>query len=396
MGIGDIVKTNKFVLFHFVLLAVILPFQNCSTKIQSAESLLANSPSGPNSNLSENLPVPAPALVPTGIMKTVIFAAGQNERTAMSCDDGETWFNDRSVDDSARGEIVEGHSPRSFYGISNADGYTYINYGWGYNGSLKRSKDGLNWETVRSGSWGGGVAAFKDQIFHAGPDWSTSSTFGSTWNKLTNISTIADGISFAAVYQVDNSIFIAGRGANMAASYDKGSTWTLLKDVLPTQSQLRSFATGNGVIVTVGKTYVQGMMSTGYITSSTDGGKTWSSVQIGNDWSAIIFNGTHFVAWTNATENARVYKSTDGKNWTNTFVKLNGQNAGWFFAPEAAYNRKTGNYVHVSRGTGDYSAQTVYKSSDGINWITGDPAKFKIGHTIDATFAGEIDSVYCK
>ena len=392
-------KTNKFVLLNFILLAVILPFQNCSTKIQSEASLLSNIPESSNSDSNgSDVPVvvPAPAVVPTGIMKTVIFAAGQNERTAMSCDDGETWFNDRSADESARGEIVQGHSPRSFYGISNADGYTYINYGWGYNGSLKRSRDGLNWEVIRSGSWGGGVAAFSNQVFHAGPDWSTSSTFGSTWNKLTNIGTVASGISYGAVYKVDNSIFIAGRAENMAASYDKGSTWTLLTNVLPTKSESRSFASGNGAIVTVGKTYNYGQISTGFITSSTDGGKTWSSVQMGNDWTTVIFNGTHFVAWTNATDNGRVYKSTDGKNWTNTFVKINGQNAGWYFAPAAAYNKKTGNYVYVSGGNGDYSAQTIYKSTDGINWIKSDPSKFKIGHYISSTFVGEIDSAYCN
>ncbi len=389
-------KTSRFFLLNIVLLIVILPFQNCSTKLQSKFISASLDGSGADSNLGVNLPVANPVLVPSGIMKTVIFAAGQNERTAMSCDDGETWFNDRSADDSARGEIVQGHSPRTFYGISDADGYTYINYGWGYNGSLKRSKDGLNWETVRSGSWGGGVAAFKDQVFHAGPDWSTSSTFGSAWNKLTNIDSVASGISYGAVYKVKDSIFIAGRGAHMAASYDKGSTWTLLQDVLPTKSQLRSFAEGNGVIVTVGKTYVNGQLSTGYITRSADGGKTWSSVQIGNDWSSVVFNGTHFLAWTNAVDNARVYKSADGLNWTNTFIKINGQNAGWYFAPAAAYNKKTGTYIFVSGGNGDYSAQTVYKSTDGVDWIKSDPAKFKIGHSIESTFVSEIDSVYCK
>ncbi len=385
-------KISRYFYINIILVGVLIPFQNCSSQFQPAA--LATNPNLSAASSIPNAPaaaVPAPA---TGIMKTVFIAAGDNERTVMSCDDGKTWINDRSADDSARGEIIGGHSPRTFYGIDSADGYFYINYGWGYNGSLKKSKDLVSWEVVRSGSWGGGIAAFSGQIFHMGSDWSTSNTYGNLWNKLLNVTDVANGLSYPAVYRVNNNIFIVGRGANMAASSSMGNQWTLLNNVLPSESQLRSFAEGNGVIVTVGKTYVNGNLSRGYVTRSTDNGKSWSSAALGNDWTTVVFDGNQFVAWTNAVDNARVYKSTDGLNWTNSFVKINGQNAGWFFAPAASYNKKTGTYLFVRSGS-DYGGQEVYRSTDGENWIKSDPAIFKDGHRIQSISVHEIDAAYC-
>ena len=244
-------KFSRIAVLNFILLTVIFPFQNCSNgKYQSVlQSPIENSSSSVVGELPAAqvpvvvappavsapavvIPPPPPAQL-TGNLKAVVIAAGLNERTMMSCDDGTTWFNDRSADDTASGSIIGGHSPRSFYGMDAADGYMYVNYGWGYNGSLKRSRDGFTWETIRSGSWGGGVAAFPNQIFHAGPDWSTSVNNGNSWNKLTDISTVANGISYGAINHVNDKIFIVGRGANMGVSYDKGSTWKLLTNFLP-------------------------------------------------------------------------------------------------------------------------------------------------------------------
>ena len=396
-------KFSRLAVLNFILLTVIFPFQNCSNG--KYQSVIQSPAENSSSSIAGELPaaeipvVVAPPAVPpqlSGNLKTVVIAAGQNERTMMSCDDGTTWFNDRSADDAATGEIIGGHSPRSFYGMDAADGYMYVNYGWGYNGSLKRSRDGINWDVVRSGSWGGGIAAFNQQIFHAGPDWSTSITNGSSWTKILNIDSVANGISYGAIHHVNDKIFIVGRGANMGVSYDKGSTWKLLTNVLPTQSQLMSFAEGNGVIVIVGKTYIHGMLSAGYITRSVDNGQTWTSKQIGNDWSSIVFNGTHFVAWSNASDNAKTYKSTDGLNWTIVNTKINGANSGWYFAPNAKYNKYSGNYIAMGTSGGDIGTQQVYRSNDGIDWLKIDSSSIKRGNYTDTLHFTELDAAYCK
>ncbi len=120
-------KISKYIVLNIILIGVLMPFQNCSSQFQPA-TLVAN----PNLSVASTIPeipsaatpaAPAVPVVATGNMKTVFIAAGNNESTVMSCDDGNTWINDRSADDSARGEIIGGHSSRTFYGIDNADGY---------------------------------------------------------------------------------------------------------------------------------------------------------------------------------------------------------------------------------------------------------------------------------
>ncbi|MCM8525661.1 MAG: hypothetical protein NE327_04025, partial [Lentisphaeraceae bacterium] len=97
----------------------------------------------------------------------VFVAAGKLGRTLMSIDDGESWIHDKSDDDNARcwcdqndPRYVEcDHDPRSFTGLdASEDGWFYAQYGWGAPGTIRRSQNFIDWEVIRSGSNGGGLA----------------------------------------------------------------------------------------------------------------------------------------------------------------------------------------------------------------------------------------------
>ena len=71
----------------------------------------------------------------------MFVAQGQAGRTIISCDDGRTWVADRS--DEAWGYCSDhdcDHGPGAGHGIT-----------WGAPGALKRSRDGVTWESLGYG-----------------------------------------------------------------------------------------------------------------------------------------------------------------------------------------------------------------------------------------------------
>ena len=46
-------------------------------------------------------------------------------------------------------------------------------------------------------------------------------------------------------------------------------------------------------------------------------------------------------------------------------------------------------------GTKKNANQKAFRSSDGINWITLDPTKFKGGTSMHTMIVGDIESKYC-
>ena len=162
-------------------------FQNCSSgKFQSAISLKAENSStsiegGASPATSPAATQPPQIQVPAG-MKLVYLAAGHAGRSMMSCDDGQTWINNRT-DLNA---VPDDHSPTSGRAVDSANGYFYALYGWGYNGTLRRSRDGVNWTVIQSDNWGGGIAAGKDIFFRSveGGGFYTSTDFGTTLTRI--------------------------------------------------------------------------------------------------------------------------------------------------------------------------------------------------------------------
>lgn len=334
--------------------------------------------------------IAAPTPLPPPInanMKSIFMSSGHGGRTLMSCDDGLSWINDRSDAGADAGD----HSASAGRGLDAGGGYFYANFGWGYDGSLRRSQDGINWTVIHNGSWGGGVAYGKDSLFHGteGGNWYTSINNGTSWVKLVvpNFD-VYQSFDHPSVSRLNNKIFVSGRNQKVGISYDQGKTWTLLTSGFLGDTEQRSFAEGNGLIVSLSFNYGT---NTGNVSRSLDQGKTWTGFNLGGNWSSIVFNGSQFMAWSNG----KVWRSTDGLNWTSTAIKIDGQIASSFEAA-TRYNPTTGTYVAILNGWQKENAnQKAYRSKDGENWTTLANTKFTGGNHIESIIVGEIESKYC-
>ena len=344
-------------------------------------------------------PVTTPAVAPvTSGMKSIFIGSGQGFRTMMSCDDGLSWIHDQTD----AGALVGGESPGTSRGMDSGNGYIYAKYGWGsdpnnisYKGTIRRSRDGVNWDVIFTGDWGGGVAYGKDLLFTASAswdgNWQISSNNGLSWTKLTDpaVTSISGIPDHPPVFRLKDKIFISGRNQKIALSYDQGRTWTLLTSGFLGDSEARSFAEGNGVIVSFSFDY---STNNGTVSRSTDNGKTWTGSVLGGLWSPIIFNGTEFVG----LSQGKTWKSSDGIKWSTTITKIDGVDAPPWWEITAQFNPVTGTYVGISSGwQQDYDKQRAYRSKDGINWTTLDATKFKGGNPMQTMIVGEIEAKYC-
>jgi hypothetical protein len=338
-------------------------------------------------------PPPPPAPKPT-----VFVAIGHMGRTVMSCDGGLTWIHDRSDDDAARcwtdgPNYVEcDHTALSARngGLTYGDGWFYASYGWGFDGSVRRSKDGAQWETVKTGGWGGGVASAKHSVFVAWEgSWSTSSDDGTTWQPLAT----SPRANFDHAYPVavGDEIIVMGRAGaaqESAISADGGLTWTEPSGLGADDGS--SFAAGNGVFVSVG--------SNGTSARSVDAGSTWTSQQViptgtGNWATNIVFDGANFVAWGAGMK----WSSPDGVTWSKAAFTIDGAApAAWWHGP-VSFNPGTKTYAAVLDVWGNYyEKQLAYHSADGVAWTALDAAHFKGGHPIRTIVAGEVDPSACQ
>ena len=389
-------KTIRVYCTSFALLLLFLPFNNCSPgHISSAKASLNNSPtdSGSLGSVPTNLPI----IPPVSAGKVDVFMAfGKMGRTIMSCDDGVTWINDRSDDDAARcwtpgpTNVDCDHNQYSSTGLdSGADGWFYTQYGWGSAGTVRRSRNGVNWEVVRSGDWGGGLAVANNhvvQIWESG--WSVSTDNGTNWNLIPG-SQWSGPLVFDHTFikRAGQKLFARGRGnGQLAVSTDAGATWKVSAGF--DSSWGGSFAEGNGIIVSNGVKEVSGQNPVSYSARSTDNGLTWTAVTVipAGRWSSnIIFNGTHFMNWSTGT----MYKSTDGIIWTS-------QPYSPYFEGTVSYNPRTKTYMAVHFNWGSwYDKQYALRSKDGINWTVLDQTHFHGGHPITGIITGEMDASAC-
>ena len=331
------------------------------------------------------------------------MATGHMGRTVMSCDDGKSWINDRSENDNARcwsastdPNYVEcDHTPFSGRGLDASAGYFYTNHGWGSNGSVKKSRDGINWEIIQTGYWGGGIAAFgTNNLFRytEGGGWFRSANQGTNWTELldSDLGFNGDQLDHPAVHRANDKIFVIGRTPGLAVSPNQGASWFFVTSFL-TEFGNVGFAEGNGIIVSAGNKSVQNQPTLGYVAKSSDNGKTWTNRQLGGSLLQIIFNGTDFIGW----DYGNVYKSADGVNWSTSPIKLDASAQGRWGGP-IAYDKKTKTYVSILQSWANfYEKQKFYRSIDGINWVTLDTTKYKGGHPISYIVSGEIDAAYC-
>ena len=379
-------------------------FQNCGegfeTDIGSIESGSLSAPPAPApSPAPVPTPPPAPSPVPTGQFVDVFMATGHMARTVMSCDDGLSWINDRSENDAARcwapvsdPNYVEcDHTPYSGRGIDSGDGWFFTNYGWGYNGSVRKSRDGINWEIIKTGGWGDGVAYANNVLFSAWGQWSTSLDLGANWSLIQN--SPFQSLSHPKTRRLGDRIFMFGRTGGMVFSNDQGLTWT--KPVFDS-SWGPEIAEGNGILLSVGYFFGHPNESVGYIARSLDNGYTWQAQEVfrklGQSFvGAVYFTNNKFITWSSG----EAWTSFDGVTWAKQPVSLDKGVPQQFRGP-VGYNPNTGTFVASPAPFGQsYTQQMMLRSTDGVNWKVLDSNQFKRGHPIERITSGKMDKAYC-
>jgi hypothetical protein len=311
----------------------------------------------------------APGLVP------VFVAQGHMGRLTISCDDGRSWILDRSLDDSVRcfDPLDCDHTEGAGRGLAFGDGQWIATFGWGKPGTLQRSNDGNIWEVVLDPSPTFADVAFGQGAFIGNTIPPQLSPDGKAWKVTPSPENLNVGNARAIGFSPDNGgVFVitgeSGNGRDIVLSNDGGQTWWH-PDSRPDEcvEQVRGIAGGNGALVAAS--------AKGFVCTSSDGGKNWSKVDVG-DWlsSPPLFTGTEFMVW----ESGTLHRSSDGKSWSSE----PGSPAGISIGPVA--RGPNGTFVAANDGWMVwYEKQAFYRSNDGVNWEVLDKAKFKGSHPIN-------------
>lgn len=390
----------------FSILLLMLPFQNCSKPFTTSEdlaSLTDNEPPIPGSDQPEpapQIPNQPPEMNPPvqSNMRMVFMATGHQARTIMSCDDGQTWINDRSDNPATRcwvsgspNNVECDHTPTSSRGLDAGDGWFYTSYGWGFPGTARRSRDGVTWETIFSNRSSIGIVLSTSGLltwFSGVGDYPISNDLGLNWSVTRPPDNYFMGRSVA---RVGNRIWISSDDESRAL-YSADGGLTIQPVTIPNLSRELKVAEGNGVIVILSSRFVSSVF-TSFTIRSTDGGQTWSSQVIYSgstyaSWSDIIFDGTQFVTWAG---NQR-YTSTNGLNWTATPVNI----SFGVIDGSVSFNPVTRTFAHISNRWGSYyESQRAFRSTDGINWTQLSGAAFPGGHPIHKIIAAPMEERFC-
>lgn len=335
---------------------------------------------------------------PPDNMRMVFMATGHQARTIMSCDDGQTWINDRSDNPAARC-WVEGnpnyvecdHTPVSSRGLDGGNGWFYTSYGWGYPGTARRSRDGVNWEIIFRNRNSNGISFSANGIltwFSETNDYPLSNDFGQTWSVTRPPGNYFLGRSVA---NVGNKVWISSDDESRAL-YSSDGGLNIQAITIPNLNREVKVAEGNGVLVMLSSKY-QNNIYTAYSMRSTDDGRSWASQVVFSgatylNWSDLIFNGTEFVTWAGNQK----YTTRDGITWTTTPVSISlGTIEG-----SVAFNPVTQTYVHITNRWGNhYANQRAFRSSNGITWTQLAAQAFPGGHPIINIITSPMESRFC-
>jgi photosystem II stability/assembly factor-like uncharacterized protein len=337
----------------------------------------------------------------TPAKRTVFMAQGHVGRTIMSCDDGKSWIRDVSDDDATRcwgpaGEPTTlecDHQPTAGHGITFGDGYFFTNFGWGYNGSLRRSRDGITWETMRTDGWGPGVAYAAGSLVLMW-SWSMSTDDGKTFTSIP-ASMHADFDVHGLTRVGDTIIAIANGGGAILLTSDGGKTWSK-PDAFPLDGGAvseSSFARGpSGSIVAVGAKVVKDQPTVAFALRSTDGGKTWTRKELftsadgSGSFRQLVFTGSELVTFSDGQK----WSSADGVAWSSKPVVTG------LAVQEGPVAWANGTFVSIRAAWDNfYEKQRAFRSADGITWEQLDAAHFKGGHPLSRIVVAEVDANVC-
>ena len=358
---------------------------------------LPNQPSTPTTTLP---PVTQPPNPPTGNKVEIFVASGHQGRTIMSCDEGQTWINDRSDNpnaicwgpDNTDPNYAEcDHSPSAGTGIEYANGYFYTTFGWGYGGTVRRSSDGANWQVLKSGGWGGGLAIVQNSLMLLWDKWPITHDWGSTWTNTWNTTQLS-GFNARRLTKAGNKLIAMGGTTGIAISSDLGVNWSRPASFQPAwgdgvEKGRGGAVEGNGVIVILStKTASPNIL---YASRSTDQGQTWTAVEVatgsGFSWSSLIFANGKFMSW----GGGKMWTSTDGASWTGTAMNIGN-------VPGPIARNSKGVFTLIKAVWANYyNLQYAYRSTDGVNWTKLSATAFPGGHPLNFILSGEVDASAC-
>ena len=315
---------------------------------------------------------PPPGSIP------MFVAQGHAGRTIVSCDDGRSWVADQSEEDwqYCRGRDCD-HTSNAARGITWGDGWFFATFGWGTPGDVRRSRDGVAWESVLGGANFGGIVFGNGRLVAADASGKYSDDQGDSWQDFDSVDLSVWTVRDAAFVPYGGGRFIMAAsdgGSELVVSSD-GSTWLQPESSagcgggLPYQGHI---VYGDGVIIMTGEG--------GDVCRSTDGGQNWTSQSIAGSLRANgIWNGSEFMAWSYGT----LYRSSDGQSWTTTPTVPGDVDFGVTAVSDA------GTIVAVSNDwEQDYENQVFYRSEDGVNWDVLPGSAFTGGHQIQVIAFG--------
>jgi hypothetical protein len=311
----------------------------------------------------------------------VFIAQGHLGRTTISCDDGRTWIHNRSQDDSLRcfeDDLDCDHHPYAARGIAYGEGTFMLTWGWGAPGTVVRTEDAENFETVLSDS-----PTFADIAFGNGrfvlnqKNTQISDDLGKT---LSPGGPLQIGINTRAIEFLphDGGLFLvtgeSGEQRAIVRSAD-GVTWTPASQRPPEcGGRIYGMAYGNGVSLVAS--------GFGFVCRSTDGGDTWEQVSVAESFTApLLWTGEEFFIYRNST----LYRSADGETWESQPISPGNIQIGNVARSPA------GTFVAVNAGWKRwYEQQQFFRSEDGVNWEVLPPEAFVGSHPIYFIAHGEV------
>ncbi|HWB78150.1 MAG TPA: hypothetical protein VG755_24465 [Nannocystaceae bacterium] len=339
----------------------------------------------------------------------MFVAQGMLGRTTISCDDGTSWIADRSWDQEGdpllcgstdpircdetacqyldiTGECATsdpcdcGHNPGFAKGIAYGSGHFVATWGWGHPGSIRRSKNGIDWEETLSGEdamFGGLV--FGADTFVLSSRYPYHSNDGTGWIEGDEADFRGPGgeivwsVRRLGFVDVDGGRFVATANPpqSVLITKDLGATWipplSIDDACLASVGSYGGIASGNGVIVGVG--------DDGVACRSTDGGDTWTLGSVGGEgiYARVLWTGDEFVTWAPGVR----YTSPDGETWSSTTMTPEGV---WLGA--VAQSEATGTFAANGRVWDAYENQSFYRSSNGVDWEVLPAGSFTGGHYI--------------
>lgn len=333
---------------------------------------------------------------PSELGQGIFVAQGHAGRTVVSCDDGRTWHGDQSRDPSVE-RCFDGadcdHGAFVAKGIAyGRRGFVTV-WGWGSDdGTIERSEDGVAWTSVSpqgSRPNHGGVVFSSSAFVTARRPGAVASTDGVTWEAAGELT----GYATAHVRRIGAAhgrVFVYGDGGgdrDLMVSDDDGASWQ--RPELPHADCTSGIQNIGGFAELADAVVVAG--SRGVVCTSTDGGGSWTRVNVASSFSSTLAvrDGE---AWIYSRGEA--HHSADGLTWTSEATSPGDLDLGAIGVSDAG--TVVGMPGRRFQAAQWYDGQQIWRSEDGLTFDALDPSAYEGGHPIRFIAFGEVDATACE